>query len=74
MDGIHPVHKVQWWSLANMVMNLGFQTRQHQLSDRCMEVQRRVVQLICGGQLASSKHRCTAVYVTTLYVLQHTSG
>jgi len=34
MDGVHLVHdEVKWWSLANTVMNLGFQTRQHQLSD-----------------------------------------
>jgi hypothetical protein len=39
-----------------------------------MQVQRNVVvQLICGRQLASSKHQCTAVYVTTFYMLQYMS-
>jgi len=40
-----------------------------------MQVQRHVVvQLICGGQLASSKHQCTVRYVTSFYVLQYMSG
>jgi hypothetical protein len=34
VDGVHLVHdKVQWWSLMNTIMDLGFQTRQHRLSD-----------------------------------------
>jgi len=33
-DGVHLVpDEVKWWSLANTVMNLGFLTRQPQLSD-----------------------------------------